>query len=68
MNTYKTQTRSADWASQSRVVHSDKRLTGRLNKWSVQLLRRRSRYGGVESRGFTLFVSVGPIRFEIGTR
>lgn len=68
MNTYKTQTRAADWASQSRVVHSDKRLSGRVNKWSAQLLRRRSRHNGVEKRGWTLFVSVGPVRFEIGTR
>jgi hypothetical protein len=68
MNTYKTQTRAADWASQSRVAHSGKRLTGLLNRWSIQIMRKRSRYGGEERRGWTLFVSCGRFRGEIGTR
>jgi hypothetical protein len=68
MNTYKTQHRAPEWASQSRIVHSGKRLTGRLNRWSVQLMRKRSRYGGRERRGWTLFVAVGGFRGEVGTR
>jgi hypothetical protein len=31
-------------------------------------MRSRSRHGGVERRGWTLFVSVGGYRFEVGTR
>lgn len=68
MNTYKTQHRADDWASQSRVIHSGAKLTGVLNRWSVQLMRRRSRHGGTDKRGWTLFVSLGGYRFEIGTR
>jgi hypothetical protein len=68
VNTYKTQTRQADWACQSRVVHSGQRLTGLANRWSVQLMRKRSRHNGVEKRGWVLFVSVLRYRMEVGTR
>jgi hypothetical protein len=67
MKTYTTTSRATDWASRSRVVHSGARMDG-LNRWSVQLLRRRSRYGGTEKRGLTVFVSCGRLRGEIGTR
>lgn len=68
MRTYRTQNRTPDWCCQSRVVHSDRRLTGVLNRWSVQLMRKRSRRGAADKRGWTLFVSVGRLRGEIGTR
>jgi hypothetical protein len=56
MKTYTYTNRAPDWASQSRVVHSGAKMDG-LNRWSVQLLRRRSRYGAkygvAEKRGWT---------------
>lgn len=70
MQTYSRQKRGADWASQSRVVKSGQRLSDRsgLDRWSVHLMRSRSRHGGTERRSLTLFVSVGRVRFEVGTR
>jgi hypothetical protein len=71
MKTYTSTNRAPDWASQSRVAHSDAKMDG-LNRWSVQLMRRRSRYGAkyvvAEKRGWILFVSFGRLRGEIGTR
>jgi hypothetical protein len=67
MTTYTTTHRATDWASQSRVVHSGARMNG-LNRWSVQVLRSRSRHNGAEKRGLTVFISCGRLRGEIGTR
>ncbi len=67
MQTYKTQLRNSRWVAQSRVVHSSRGHRG-WHPWSVQLMRKRSRHGGVERRGWTLFVSTGGYRFEVGTR
>lgn len=72
MNTYRRTYRAPDHVSQSRVVHSGQRLTGCLNRWSVQVMRSRSRhgarYGQPERRGWTLFLSFGGYRAEVGTR
>jgi hypothetical protein len=63
MKTYTSTNRAPDWASQSRVAHSDAKMDG---------LNRRSRYGAkygvAEKRGWILFVSFGRLRGEIGTR
>lgn len=71
MKTYRRTYRAPDHVSQSRVVHSGKRMTGR-QRWSIQLLRSRSRYGAQygrpEQRGWTLFLSFGGHRAEVGTR
>jgi hypothetical protein len=67
MKTYTTTSRATDWASRSRVVHSGARMNG-LNRWSVQVLRSRSRYNGAEKRGLTVFFALGRLRGEIGTR
>jgi hypothetical protein len=48
-------------------VHSGARMNG-LNRWSVQVLRSRSRYNGAEKRGLTVFFALGRLRGEIGTR
>jgi hypothetical protein len=57
--------RSRDYVSQSVVLKADRSACPR---WSVHLLRSKSRYGGNERRGFTLFLSLGPVRAELGTR
>jgi hypothetical protein len=67
MTAYRRSQRSADHASQSAVIHSGKKMDGR-NRWSVHLLRSRSRHNGIERRGLTLFLSAGRMRGEIGTR
>jgi hypothetical protein len=67
VNTYKIATSTPEWASQSRVVHSGAKMDGH-NRWGVQIMRRRSRYGGREKRGFTVFASAGRLRGELGTR
>jgi hypothetical protein len=64
MQTYKTQMRYSDRVAQSRVVNSSR--GHRWHPWSVELMRKRSRRGGVERRGWTLFVSVGGYRFQVG--
>lgn len=65
VNTYTHTGRGRDWVGQSRVIRSDRRP---ISRWSVQVMRKRSRYGGEDRRGWTLWVSVGPVRFEVGSR
>lgn len=67
MKTYTTTTRRSDWASQSRIIHSGTKMNG-LNRWSIQLMRKRHRYARVEKRGFTLWIAIFHLRIEVGTR
>lgn len=67
MTTYQHAYRSPDWAVQSRVVHSGEKMNG-CNRWSVQLMRTRSRYGAREKRGWQLFVAAYGYRVQVGTR
>jgi hypothetical protein len=68
MKTYTTKSASHNWVSQSRVIHSSRKISGGLNRWSIQLMRRRDLYGPTEKRGLVLFVNLPRIRFEVGTR
>jgi hypothetical protein len=55
-----------DYVAQSRVVTSG--AGEPIPRYSAQLLRSRSRYGGFERRGWTLFLNVRGMRMVIGTR
>ena len=68
MTTYKTTHRSADHASQSRVVRSSAYRATAIRRWSVHLMRSRNRYTGAERRGWTLFLHLGSMRAEVGKR
>lgn len=65
MNTYTRANRSPDWVSQSRIVRSDGKA---VSQWSVQLMRWRTRHGGAERKGWVVFVNVGRVRFQAGSR
>jgi hypothetical protein len=65
VNTYRKTYPGADYVAQSRVIRSG---AGPISRYSVQIMRSRSRYAGADKRGWTLFVSIASMRFEIGTR
>jgi hypothetical protein len=65
MNAYRTHHSDAKWASQSFVIRSSRDPVAAV---SLQVMRSRSLYGATDKRGWTVWLALRSLRFQVGTR